>query len=123
MVEKRFLAVDDQVSHKDMDEKDKNLERDRNAAIKKVTQDIAQGYKFNTAISSMMIFMNKIDKYKDEKDNDGRQVILNRAIQTIVLLMSPFTPHICEDLWQNMGGQEEIIGHVPWPSCDATSLK
>ena len=123
LVEKRFLAVDDQAPHKDMDEKDKNLERDRNAAIKKVTQDIAQGYKFNTAISSMMIFMNKIDKYKDEKDNDGRQVILNRAIQTIVLLMSPFTPHICEELWQKMGGQEESIVHVPWPSYDENALK
>lgn len=122
-VEKRFQAVDDQVSDRDMDDQDKNLERDRNATIKKVTEDITQSHKFNTAISSMMILMNKIDRYKGEKDKDDRQAILNRAIQSIVLMMSPFTPHICEELWQKMGGEEKSVIHVPWPVHNEDALK
>jgi len=110
-------------SVKELDDGDKILERDRNATIKKVTEDIAQGYKFNTAISSMMILMNAIDKYKGEKDHDQRQAILNRTIKTMVLLMAPFTPHICEELWQKMGGKEKSIVHVPWPQYDADALK
>jgi len=123
VVEKRFLAVDDQVSVKELDDSDKKLEYDRNATIKKVTQDLARGYKFNTAISSMMILMNSIDKYKGEKDNDQRQAILNRTIKTMVLLMAPFTPHICEELWQKMGGKEKSIIHVPWPRYNEDALK
>jgi len=122
-VEKRFKAVDDQVSDEELEDHDKKLEHDRNATIKKVTQDLAQGYKFNTAISSMMILMNAIDKYKGEKDHDQRQAILNRTIKTMVLLMSPFTPHICEELWQKMGGKEDSIIHVPWPQYNAEALK
>ena len=37
--------------------------------------------------------------------------------------MSPFTPHICEELWQKMGGQEDSIVRVPWPSYDKNALK
>jgi len=48
----------------------------------------------------MMILMNSIDKYKVDPGNDTRQIILNRSIKTIVLLLAPFTPHICEELWQ-----------------------
>jgi len=123
LVEKRFRPVDDQVTDGDMDDQDKNLERDRNATIKKVTEDITKNYKFNTAISSMMILMNAIDRYKGEGNEDGRQAILNRAIRSMVLLMSPFTPHMCEELWQIMGGQEESISRVPWPSVNEDALK
>jgi len=122
-VENRFKTVDDQVSAGELDDSDKKLEHDRNATIKKVTDDIAQGYKFNTAISSMMILMNSIDKYKGVENNNIKQAILNRSIQTMVLLMSPFTPHVCEELWQKIGGQEDSIIHVPWPQYDTDALK
>ena len=37
--------------------------------------------------------------------------------------MAPFTPHICEELWQKMGGEEESIIHVPWPQYNTDALK
>ena len=57
---KRYATVDKEETG-EMDGADKALERERNAAIKKVTEDVAEGYKFNTAISSIMILMNAID--------------------------------------------------------------
>ena len=123
LVERRFRAVEDSGLEYEMDDQDRDLERDRNATIKKVTEDIAEGYKFNTAISSMMILMNTIDKYKGEKESNVRQGILNRTIKTMVQLMSPFTPHVCEELWQKMGGQEESIIRVPWPQYNKDALK
>ncbi|MCK5179332.1 MAG: class I tRNA ligase family protein, partial [Candidatus Omnitrophica bacterium] len=122
LVEKRYKAVAEG-SDAPLGGQDKDLERDRNATIKKVTQDIAEGYKFNTAISSMMILMNKVDKYKVEEGGDQAQAILNRTIESIVVLLAPFAPHMCEELWQKMGHPEESVIQVPWPQYSEEALK
>lgn len=123
LVEKRYRPVGGRPAGMPMDGRDKDLERGRNAAVKKVTGDIAQGYKCNTAISSLMIFMNTIDQYEVEEGDGARQALLNRAIQTMVVLLAPFTPHICEELWQRMGNGEESIVRVPWPQYDQAALE
>jgi len=123
LVEKKFSVMEDNVSSEDLGPADKDLERDRNATIKKVTQDLSHGFKFNTAISSIMILMNKIDKYKLDGEGAVKQALLNRAIRTVVLLLSPLTPHICEELWQKMGNVEESIIRVAWPHYDEDALK
>ena len=119
----RFRPNDQQVSAERMDQEDKELERERNAAIKKITQDLSEGFKFNTAISGLMILLNKIDKYKADERDPVKQTILNRAIQTMILLLSPFTPHLCEELWQKMGAREESISRAAWPTHDEEALK
>jgi leucyl-tRNA synthetase len=96
---------------------DKNLERERATAIKKVTQAYDEGYKFNTAISFLMILANAIDKYKEERTDQ-----LNRTIETLVLLLSPFAPHMCEELWQKMG-HKESIAKISWPEYSEKSLE
>ncbi len=121
MVEKRYV--------KDVKEegKDQVLERARHSAIKQITQSFEEGYKFNTAISQMMILANAIDKYKPESTST-----LNQAIETLVLLLGPFAPHMCEELWQMMsarggsafgGGQDySSISRVAWPKFDEAAL-
>ncbi len=121
-VETRFRPVSCDMSAEKMDKEDKDLERMRNATIKKVTEDISLSFKFNTAISSIMILMNTIDKYKFDSSNECKQALLNNAIKTVVLLLSPFTPHICEELWQKMGNEPSIVD-VPWPTYDEDALK
>ncbi|MCK5259743.1 MAG: leucine--tRNA ligase, partial [Candidatus Omnitrophica bacterium] len=124
LVEKRYKAASGAGgSDASLGGPEKGLERDRNATIKKVTQDIAEGYKFNTAISSMMILMNKVDKYKVEEGGDQAQAILNRTIESIVVLLAPFAPHMCEELWQKMGHPEESVIQVPWPQYSEEALK
>ena len=41
---------------------------------------------------------------------------------TMVVLLAPFAPHICEELWQRMGSREESIIRVPWPQYDQAAL-
>ncbi len=105
-----------------LDEEDEDLERERHATIKKVTEDITNGFKFNTAISQAMILMNCIEKY-DAGGDSHKQTLLNKTLKTVVLLLSPFTPHICEELWHLMAGKEESIIQVPWPEFDAKAIR
>ncbi len=121
MVEKRYVKEASQEG------KDQILERARHSAIKQITQSFEEGYKFNTAISQMMILANAIDKYKHESTST-----LNQAIETLVLLLGPFAPHMCEELWQMMsarggsafgGGQDySSISRVAWPKFNEAAL-
>lgn len=80
--------------------------------IKKVTDDI-EHLRFNTAISAMMIFLNTV--IKKEK------VTADTASQFIRLL-SPFAPHLCEELWQ-LTGHNDTLAYEPWPVAEARYLK
>ena len=73
--------------------------------IKKVRDDI-EAMAFNTAISQMMIFVNEFLRLKERSRS---------AIETFVQLLSPFAPHIAEELWQRLG-HEESVAYEPWPS-------
>ncbi len=74
--------------------------------IKKVSEDI-EGMKFNTAIAAMMTLVNEFyDKGLDRAD-----------YMALLKLMSPFTPHIAEELWEHMGG-EGLCCRAPWPVWD-----
>jgi leucyl-tRNA synthetase len=123
----------------DMDDHDKELERIRNLSIKSITQAFDEGYKFNTAISQIMILANAIDKFSTRIRNSlidaagdpsenylvwRRKFFLqSRAVETVVLLLSPFTPHVAEEMWQMMGKTEPTIARVSWPTFDENALK
>ena len=95
------------------DDTDSTLERERNGAIKKVTQSFEEGYKFNTAISHLMVLANAIDKYPyAQSDEPSRRLLLNGAIETLVLLLAPFAPHVAEEMWQMMGQSEATLARV-----------
>lgn len=121
-VTSRYQAVEDNVTREQMDDKDKEMEYQRNFAIQKVTSDLSDGLKFNTAISAMMVLMNHIDKYKFDAGNVQKQTILNRALRSIVVLMAPFTPHLCEELWGLLGGSETSVAFAEWPVADEAAL-
>ena len=73
--------------------------------IKKVTNDI-EGFKFNTAVSAMMIFVNGVDEIPEKADWEA-----------FLKVLSPFAPHIAEELWSQLGHQE-LIAVAPWPVYD-----
>ena len=104
------------------DAADKDLERERNSAIKRVTESMEKDFKFNTAISAVMTLMNAIDKYKGEATSPVKQQCLNQAIQTAVLLLSPIVPHLAEELWQMMGAKEQTVAKVSWPEYNEAVL-
>jgi len=114
LVHQRYKESEDKLEEKDLDNVDKEMIRAHHNTINKVTNDY-QNYKFNTAISSLMILMNQADKYKIEGENNTKQTILNRIIKDVVCLLSPIAPHICEELWEALGSKDDSIIHASWP--------
>ena len=85
----------------------KELEMPFHKTIKKVTSDIEE-MKFNTAIAAMMELLNEIDKV-------GK--ITADEVKTFVSMLCPFAPHICEEVWETLGG-EGFCSLTAWPSFD-----
>jgi leucyl-tRNA synthetase len=83
--------------------------------IKKVTTDIEREYHFNTAIAGMMELMNEIASFDPSSEED--QSVLRFAVQQLLLLLSPFSPHIAEELWEAIGNWPSI-SEQPWPAWD-----
>jgi len=123
LAENRYASGDDKAADRQWDGPDKELERSRHATVKKVTEDISNGHKFNTAVSQMMIHLNLVDKYNVEVGNSGQQALLNRSVKTLLQLLAPFAPHMCEELWRSLGGSEQSIIDVPWPAYDEQAVR
>ncbi|MBP5511099.1 MAG: leucine--tRNA ligase [Kiritimatiellae bacterium] len=81
--------------------------------IKKVTDDL-ETMSFNTAISAMMVFVNAFI---------GEDKPLPReAAEKFVLILAPFAPHLCEELWEYLG-HADTLAYEPWPAYDEGFLK
>lgn len=94
----------------------RNLRRKTHQTIKKVTEDIEDRFHFNTAISAIMELVNTIYQFDVANEEEPLFLsVLREAIETVIILLSPVTPHICEELWEKLGGRESII-KVPLPS-------
>jgi leucyl-tRNA synthetase len=98
---------------------DKELAYAMNGTIKKVTEDIRERFNFNTAISSIMELVNEMYHYKELDTFNENQ--FRQAIYNLLLVMAPFTPHVCEELWQQLG-MEGSIHKMPWPIFDEAAL-
>ncbi len=88
-------------------EMDKETERLVHKTIRKVTADIEQ-LRFNTAVSAMMILVRQLSEQSPPP---------RAGVEALVLLLSPFAPHIGEELWQRLG-HAPSIAKVPWPAYD-----
>jgi leucyl-tRNA synthetase len=98
---------------------DKKLNYAMNATIKKVTEDVGGRFNFNPAISSIMELVNEIYRYKEiEQPNLG---LLKAAVENLILLLSPFTPHICEEMWEYTGHKSTVYLEK-WPSYEEAAL-
>jgi leucyl-tRNA synthetase len=97
-----------------------NLLRKTHQTIRKVTVDIERSYHFNTAIAALMELMNEISAFTPENEIESQ--ILSHAITSEILLLSPFAPHIAEELWHELGGEKSIFLEK-WPTWDETLTK
>jgi len=80
--------------------------------IKKVEEDI-DDFKFNTALSQLMIFFNEAQK--ETKVSRG-------SMKKICILLSPFAPHLAEEIWSTVFEEKESIAYAPWPTYDPKFL-
>ena len=82
--------------------------------IFRVTRDIEDRFHFNTAISAVMELVNTTYNVKIENADAKELAVIKRAIETVVLLLSPIVPHIAEELWQLMGNTTSVL-LAGWP--------
>jgi leucyl-tRNA synthetase len=95
-----------------------DLRRKTHQTIKKVSEDVDGRFHFNTAIASVMELVNTI--YGCDKGQE-KPAVLREAIESVVRLLSPFVPHICEELWQRLG-HDGGIEKQGWPTWDEAAL-
>ena len=87
--------------------------------LKKTSDDMQRRYTFNTAIAAVMELLNAVNKFVaiDEQD----RAVVQHALETAVLVLSPITPHISEVLWQHLG-HDTPLHQTSWPEVDESAL-
>ena len=108
--------------HSNLSEADKDLRRVLHSSIKKVTNDIETRFNFNTAISTMMELVNALYAYK-EAAKELNAGLIYEAISDLIKMMSPFVPHITEELWRGAIDANSSVHEQSWPECDEEALK
>ncbi len=96
------------------------LYRKTHQTIKKVTADIERRFQFNTAIASLMELFNEISALDPGSDEDW--AVLRFAVKSLLLMLSPFTPHIAEELWEAVGEEPGMTGQS-WPAWDEEAAR
>ncbi|MDE2058657.1 MAG: leucine--tRNA ligase [candidate division NC10 bacterium] len=100
------------------------LYRKAQQTIKRVTEDIEEEFHFNTAISALMELTNEIGRFElggSADEADERHFAYGYAVETLLLLLSPFAPHLCEELWERLGRSGSIF-QTAWPVYDPAAI-
>ena len=95
---------------------EKDLRRAIHTAIKEVTSDLEDEYQFNTAVSELMKLSNALTEAKCQDSP-----VYAEGIETLILLLAPFAPHIAEELWLRTGHTESVHTQA-WPKADPAAL-
>jgi leucyl-tRNA synthetase len=104
----------------------RELIRATHRTIRKVTDDMERGHQFNTAIAALMELVNAATKFKAEHVLDGAAAPGDRhalvdAFGTLLVLLSPFAPHVADELWEGLG-RSGTLARQPWPEADPAWL-
>jgi leucyl-tRNA synthetase len=96
--------------------------------IARVTDDLDRDFHFNTAISAIMELVNALHAFDAASGAPGtgvppaeRRGLLREAVETVLLLLGPFSPHVAEELWSQLGHAESLFTR-PWPVADPAAL-
>jgi leucyl-tRNA synthetase len=110
------------------------LRRKLHQTLKKVTEDMEGAFHFNTAIASVMELVNEASRFLEEIQDGTRSPqkgpgpaldsarLLREVLETLVILLGPFVPHLAEELWEKLGHSPSLFS-VPWPSYDPKILQ
>lgn len=88
--------------------------------VAKVTDDLARRHTFNTAIAAIMELINNLSTKCQGTDAHSR-ILMQEALEHIVLLLSPIVPHICHELWHELKPGSELVDQA-WPSADEAAM-
>ena len=99
------------------------LRRKTHETIKRVTTDIDVRQQMNTAVSAMMELVNELYLFTDKGERSAQAAkVAREAIESLIVMLSPFAPHTMEELWQ-MYGHADGLAAAQWPVADADIAK
>jgi leucyl-tRNA synthetase len=96
--------------------KDRQMQSRLHSTIRKITSHM-ESFQFNKAISSLMSLANSLNKYMENPHKD----IFSESLKSLLIMLSPFAPHTCEELWERMGWNKsgkDFISIQKWPHPD-----
>ncbi len=102
----------------------KEIHRQTHKTIKKVTDDIGVRFHFNTALSSIMELVNALYQLLIQKADSWSGLdkkVFRESVEAVVILLSPFAPHMSEELWKRLGRNTPLY-NTPWPGYDERAL-
>ncbi|MBT3549050.1 MAG: leucine--tRNA ligase [Gammaproteobacteria bacterium] len=114
-----FMVIDNKHIKNPNSEKASNMRTKIHKTIKKFTHDIFERNSFNTAIASSMELLNEMIKYNQSKEFDNE--ILLEGVTSLLKMLSPITPHICQELWNNLDKNSSLMDES-WPKVDNDAL-
>ena len=108
-------------------EKDENIHKKLHQTVKKVTESIEDDFHFNTAIAAIMELLNDMTTYKHEiidkkAGSSESKKIWKEVLDKTILMISPFAPHVSDELWE-MTGNNEFIFEEEWPNYNEELIK
>jgi leucyl-tRNA synthetase len=101
----------------DLEAPARQLRRKVHQTILRVTEDVDGRMKLNTAVSALMELVNEIYRLEAEVATGPSRPVLQEALETLVLLLSPFAPHACEEMWMRLGRRFSVVNRN-WPVAD-----
>jgi len=125
------------VSGLTFDDADRTMRRKTHSTIRRVTQDIDPRVHLNTAVAALMELVNELYAYAEIRgvrpqglDDEARAAVdrqetaavLRESVEALLLMLSPFTPHMCEELWAQIGHAEGVVA-AGWPVCDEAAAR
>ncbi|MEO8361945.1 MAG: class I tRNA ligase family protein, partial [Vicinamibacteria bacterium] len=98
------------------------LRRKVHQTIARITSDIDERIHLNTAVAALMELTNEVYRLEDTLAGDSDAAALAEALDSLVLLLSPFAPHVCEQMWSDLGHVKTLVDE-PWPKADESAMK
>ena len=121
----------------DLESADRALRRRTHDTIRRVTSDIDVRVHLNTAVSALMELVNELyafcarERIGVEKSASGASgrpprpaalAVVREAVEALVLMLSPFAPHLAEELWEELGHADGVVA-AGWPACDEDAAR
>ncbi len=110
----------------ELDDDERSLRRKTHATIRRVSSDIDPRVHLNTVVSALMELVNDLHAFRESRETAAasrrlstRLAVQHEAVESLVLMLSPFTPHVCEELWEGLG-YDGGIATAGWPTYDPT---
>ncbi len=103
----------------DLSKEQQSVRRFLHQTIQKVTHDMGVRTIFNTAIAANMELLNTLAKFTDDSNNS--KAIRHEILEAIAIMLSPIVPHICDQLWRDLGHDNAIISES-WLTVDESAL-